>query len=125
MDDDARIRAIITTYFESMFEADPAKVHAAFHPGARVVGYIEDGLAEMSVDQFADFVADHRPSASAQGETPRLDVLSLEIAGDTAVARVRDDYLGLTFLDTLTFLRRDDGWRIQDKLFHVEGPAGG
>ena len=69
-----------------------------------------------------DFVAG-QPSARAKGEPARLDVLSLELAGDTAVARVRDDYLGLTFLDTLSFLKRDGQWRIYNKLFHVEGPA--
>jgi hypothetical protein len=54
----------------------------------------------------------------------RLEVLSLEVAGNAAVARVRDDNLGLTFLDTLSFLRSDGQWSIYNKLFHVEGPAG-
>ncbi|MGD2007355.1 MAG: nuclear transport factor 2 family protein, partial [Cellvibrionales bacterium] len=43
-------------------------------------------------------------------------------AGQTAVARVRDDYLGLTFLDTLSLIEADGEWRIINKLFHVEGP---
>ena len=36
-------------------------------------------------------------------------MLSIEIAENTAVARVRDDYLGKTFLDTLSFLKVGDG----------------
>ena len=43
--------------------------------------------------------------------------------GKTAVARVRDDYLGLTFLDSISLLRADGRWQIYNKLFHVEGPA--
>ena len=52
-----------------------------------------------------------------------LEILSLETAGNTAVARVRDDYLGLTFLDTLSLLKAEGEWRIYNKLFHVEGPG--
>ena len=38
--------------------------------------------------------------------------------------RIRDDYLGLTFLDSISLLKTDEGWSIYNKLFHVEGPAG-
>ena len=38
--------------------------------------------------------------------------------------RIRDDYLGLTFLDSISLLKTDEGWSICNKLFHVEGPAG-
>ena len=125
MSNENEIRETIQTYFDCMYESSAAKTHAAFHPSAKITGYLNDGpLAQMSVDDFAAFVADKQPSAKEQGEAARLDVLSLEIAGDTAVARVRDDYLGLTFLDTLSFIKDDGKWQIYNKLFHVEGPAG-
>lgn len=123
MSDEQRIRATIQTYFEGMYESSADKTHAAFHPNARITGYLQDGLQEMTVNDFAKFVASQQPSAKEKGEPPRLDVLSLEIAGNTAVAMVRDDYLGMTFVDTLSFLKTDDDWRIYNKLFHVEGPA--
>jgi hypothetical protein len=44
----------------------------------------------------------------------------LEVAGQTAVARVRDAYLGLVFLDTLSFIKLEGQWLILNKLFHVE-----
>ena len=77
----------------------------------------------MSAEEFGGFVASQLPSPKYQGVPERLDVLSLEIAGDTAVARVRDDYLGMTFLDTLSFLRTGGTWSIYNKLFHVEAAA--
>lgn len=118
------IRSTIQTYFDCMYESSADKTHAAFHPSAKITGYMEDGLTEMSVEQFAKFVTRQQPSPQEKGEPARLDVLSIEVAGDTAVARVRDDYLGLTFLDTLSLLQTDGEWRIYNKLFHVEGPAG-
>jgi hypothetical protein len=33
---------------------------------------------------------------------------------------VRDKYLGITFLDTLSFLKVDGEWKIYNKLFNVE-----
>lgn len=125
MSDDDNIRQTIQTYFDCMYESSADKARAAFHPNARITGYLEDGLLEMTVDDFAGFVASQQPSPSEQGVPARLDIESLEISGHTAVARVRDDYLGMTFVDTLSLLFADDTWRIYNKLFHVVGPAAG
>ena len=122
--EETEIRAVIRTYFEGMHEASAEKTRAVFRPEARITGYLPDGLASLDVEAFAGLCARVQPSPAARGDAERLDVLSVEIAGATAVARVRDDYDGNTFLDTLTLLRDADGWRIHDKLFHVEGPAG-
>ena len=124
MSDKEQIQDTIHTYFDSMYESSSDKAHAAFHPNAKITGYLEDGLHEMSVSDFAGFVASQQPSAKEKGEPARLDILSLDIAGDTAAAQVRDDYLGLTFLDTLSLLKADGKWTIYNKLFHVEGEAG-
>jgi len=77
----------------------------------------------MSVADFAGFVESQQPSPKEKGESARLDIVSLDIAGKTAVSRVRDDYLGMTFLDTLSLLKTDDQWRIYNKLFHVENSS--
>ena len=123
MSDEDQIKDTIRTYFDCMYESSPEKARAAFHPNARITGYLEDGLHQMSVDEFAGFVASQQPSAKDKGEPARLDIVSLDIAGATAVAQVRDDYLGMTFLDTLSLLKTDDRWSIYNKLFHVEGPS--
>ena len=123
MSDEKQIRDTIQTYFDSMYESSADKVFAAFHPNARITGFLEDGLHEMSVGDFAGFVESQQPSPKEKGERIRLDILSIELAGSTAVARVRDDYLGMTFLDSLSLLKTDNRWSIYNKLFHVEGPA--
>ena len=124
MSDEQQIKETVQTYFDCMYESSAEKTHAAFHPNAKITGYLEDGLHEMSVVEFAGFVSSQQPSAKEKGEAARLDIISIDIAGDTAVTRVRDDYLGMTFLDTLSLLRVDGQWSIYNKLFHVEGPAG-
>lgn len=123
MADEHQIRGVVKIYFDSMFESDSQKAYQAFHPNAKITGFNRGELQEMSVETFAKFVASKRPSAKEKGEAPVLEILSLEVAGDTAVARVRDVYLGRSFLDTLSFLRTDGKWQIYNKLFHVEGDA--
>ncbi len=124
MDDAHKIRETVQVYFDSLFESDVDKVHAAFHPNAKITGYLPAGLAEMSVQDFAHFVG-AQPSAKTAGESAYLEIITLEIAGATAVVQLRDDYIGSRFLDTLSCLKVDDRWVIYNKLFHVEGPAGG
>ena len=124
MSDEQQIKETVQTYFDCMYESSAEKTHAAFHPNAKITGYLEDGLHEMSVVEFAGLVSSQQPSAKEKGDAARLDIISIDIAGDTAVTRVRDDYLGMTFLDTLSLLRVEGQWSIYNKLFHVEGPAG-
>lgn len=123
MSDEQDIRQTIQTYFDGMHESSAEKTRAAFHPNATITGYLEDGLHEMSVDNFSDFVASQQPSPLEQGAEVRLDIISVEISGEIAVARVRDDYLGMTFHDSLSLLLADGRWQIYTKLFNVEGPV--
>ncbi|MDJ0653198.1 MAG: nuclear transport factor 2 family protein [Xanthomonadales bacterium] len=123
MSDDP-IKQLVQTYFECMYESAADKARAAFHPDAKITGYLPDGLNQMTVEEFAGFVASHQPSPADKGEPRRLEIVSREVAGNTAAVRVRCDYLGLTFLDTLSLLNVDGRWTIYNKLFHVEGEAG-
>ncbi|MEM7017059.1 MAG: nuclear transport factor 2 family protein [Pseudomonadota bacterium] len=119
--DKEQITDVVQVYFDSMYESSSDKVIEAFHPSAKITGYLAPGkLSEMSREDFAGFVAKQQPSPKEKGEPAVLKIASLEIAGDTAVARVRDDYLGMSFLDTLSFLKQDGKWCIYNKLFHVE-----
>jgi len=124
MNDEQQIRETLQTYIDSMYESSAEKARVAFHPNAKVTGYLEDGLHEMTTEDFAGFVAAQQPSPRDKGETIELEILSIDIAGDTAAARIRDNYLGLNFLDSISLLKSDGRWSIYNKLFHVEGPAG-
>ena len=118
--DKKEIENVIQIYFDCMYESSSDKAHAAFHPDAWISGYLPNGYQHMSVSEFGDFVAAQQPSPKSKGEAARLEIISLEVAGQTAVARVRDGYLGLVFLDTLSFIKLEGQWLIVNKLFHVE-----
>ena len=57
MTDEEAIRETIQIYFGAMFESDASKVFDAFHENAKITGYIAERLTEMSVSDFAAFVA--------------------------------------------------------------------
>ena len=67
MNDEQAIRNTIQTYFDGAYESDAGKIRAAFHPSAKITGYLEDELHEMSLDDFAGFVADQQPRKLAIG----------------------------------------------------------
>ena len=46
MSDAQAIAATIQVYFDSMYLSDPDKVHQAFHPNAKVTGYMGRNLLE-------------------------------------------------------------------------------
>ena len=74
----------------------------------------------MTVNDFAGLVDSQQPSPKAKSEPVVFEILSCETEGKTALAKIRDKYIGITFLDTLSYIKVDDEWRIYNKLFHVE-----
>ena len=120
MNDRKQIESVVQLYVDSMDESNPDKVKLAFHSNAKVVGYLHGDFMEMSVDNFAGFVESQQPSPKEKSENVVFEILSCEIEGATALVKVRDKYLGITFLDTLSFIKVESEWKIYNKLFHVE-----
>jgi len=120
MSDNEEIKNITQIYIDSMSHSSAEKVKDAFHNNGSVVGYLHGDFMEMSVDDFANFVASQQPSPKEKGENVEFEILACEVEGTTASVKVRDKYLGITFLDTLSFIKFEGGWKIYNKLFHVE-----
>ena len=120
MDDKTKIEKIIKLYFDSMYHSNAQLVKEVFHPAAKITGYVEDKLEEMNTNEFAKFVGEQKPSPADKNDPEMLEIVSIDIAGKTAVALVRDDHLGVTYLDTLSLLKIDTNWLIYNKLFHIE-----
>ena len=120
MDDKTKIKKTIKLYFDSMYHSSAQQVKEVFHPAAKITGYVEDKLEEMNTNEFAKFVSEQKPSPADKNDPEMLEIVSIDIAGKTAVALVRDDHLRVTYLDTLSLLKIDTNWVIYNKLFHIE-----
>ena len=114
MSGEEAVREVLGMYIESMEKSSGDLVTKAFHENATVVGYLHGDFMQLSTAEFAGFVSAQAPGAVEH------EILSCEINGDTATAKVRDTYLGITFLDSLTLINEGGKWSIYCKAFHVE-----
>ena len=115
-DDIDAIQSVIVSYFHSMYLSDPTLVEVAFHEKAAIAGHLDGRALWLSRADFAGFVA-NTPAPASTGEEYDMKIVSLSVNGDTAVAVVRDLYLGKRFTDTLSLLRLDGRWAIANKVF--------
>ena len=108
------VNKVVEIYIESLKESSAEKVREAFHPNGKVVGHLHGDFLEMSTEDFAGFVAAQEPSEV------EYEILSTVVEGTTAAVKVRDKYLGITFVDTLSLIKIGGQWSIYNKLFNVE-----
>ncbi len=120
MEQESTIEATLQTYGEGLYHSNPDKIRQAFHPAAKISGYIEGQLGEFTVEQLAEMVEKQVPSDQEKGLPRLFEIISSQQSGQTAMAVVRDQFMGMTFLDTLSLLEVDGQWVIYNKLFHVE-----
>ncbi len=120
MTDREQLEARVQLYFDAMYESSAEKTIEVFHADARITGYLHGELVQMTRAEFAEFVLSQQPSPKQNQDEVLLEIISCEIAGKTALVKVRDKYLGMCFLDMLSFIKIDDEWKINHKLFHVE-----
>ena len=120
MSDKEQIENCIDVYYAGCCESDSNKIKEAFDNNAMISGYLPDGLHEMNLDQFSEFVSAQQPPPKEKGDKEFLEIISCEIVGDTAIVQIREAYLGMIFIDSFSFLKKDNTWRIYTKLFHVE-----
>lgn len=120
MTEQDQIQKVIELYIDSMENSDPDKVKIAFHANAKVVGYLHGDFMELSTEEFSGFVAAQKPSPKEKNENIIFDILSCDIEGTIASVKIRDQYLGITFLDILSLIKQEGEWKIYNKLFNVE-----
>lgn len=121
MDSDIKsIKQLLNHYYNSMYWSDGDLVRKTFHKDAKITGYLNDKLLRQSVEDFASFVENQLPSPKDKNDSIIFDILTLEVGNTTAVAKVRDNYLGMIFIDILSLIKTESGWFIYNKLFEQE-----
>jgi len=111
------IEAVIDDYFQGMYTSDAVRLARAFHEDARITGYDEGKLVNNPIAGFIKFVGGVS-APKADGEAFDMEIVNIDVSGEAAVAKVRDLYKGLRFVDYLTLLKFDEGWKIVNKTFH-------
>ena len=120
------VRAVVVDYLEGMCWGDEAKVRRAFHPGALQVGHFGETYEFFPLEEFIAWLK--AEETAPEGSPIVAELLSIEVTGTVAVAKLTDTCFGTDFTDYLVMVKdRPDAsgrWQIVTKAYHVHAGRG-
>lgn len=120
------VRAVVVDYLEGMCWGDEAKLRRAFHPGALQVGHFAATYEFFPLEEFIAWLKGEE--TEAEGTPIIAELLSIEVTGTVAVAKLTDTCFGTDFTDYLVMVKdRPDAsgrWQIVTKAYHVHAGRG-
>jgi hypothetical protein len=104
-------------YLQGHATGDGAHMRAAFAPAARLFFIRADTLASRtSAEYIAGFTGKPAPDEAQR----KRWIESIDVAGNTGVAKVVLDYPATRFVDYLSLLKIGGEWKIINKIFYAE-----
>lgn len=110
------VQAVLQDYAEGIFFGDVVRLRSAFHPDARLFGMVKGQLYDKLLEEYLAVVAT-RQSPSQLGEPFHMRLLTLEVQGSIALARLHCPMLGFNYIDFLSLRLQGERWQIVSKLF--------
>lgn len=110
-------------YFDAIYFCDAERLDAVFHSASSL---FDADSGEIFVDPIASFRADvdARPAPSARSQTRKEEIIAIDWLSDiSAVVKLRLQSHENVFVDHLSFVRGESGWKIVAKVWHLEGTA--
>jgi hypothetical protein len=107
---------VAQVYFDAAHEMDAERFASVFHPSSSVTKVGDDG--KVSVTPIDTWLAAVRnlQSPKSQGLDRDDQVLSMDIAGELALLKVRLQVGPRRFTDMLSCLKVDGAWKIVQKV---------
>ncbi len=113
------VRIPLDLYLQGQAEGNGDYMRRAFHPDA-TVSWISDGkVAQRTSEEFAALFT--RGPAPNEADRHRR-IVSLDVTGDVAIARLELDYPNVFLTDYMTLLRVGDEWKIIAKSYTRSAP---
>ena len=117
----AEVRAPLEAYLRGHATGDAQAFRDAFDADARVWG-MRDG--QMIRWTAAEYIGRAGSGQAAPDEAQRRRwIESIDVTGDTAVAKIVLAYPAVRFTDYMTLARIDGVWRITNKMFQAQPPT--
>lgn len=116
----AAVIAVLQDYFDGLHYSDTQRLRRAFHPRAVYATASQGEPLVLGMEQYFPIV-DARPSPASKGEPRTDEIVSISFVGpNTALATLRCSIRPRHFVDLLTLIHVDGGWRVIAKVFHWE-----
>ena len=109
----------VNYYLEGGTNNDFEMLKKAFHETA-TMKFIANGEEYREVNAIEFFKNGMKPGPKQNRETR---IVSIDIAGDAAFAKLEIEYATFTFVDYMHLLKVDDEWKIVSKIFYRQTKA--
>jgi hypothetical protein len=110
----------LQTYFDGLYEGDPAKLGAVSHAESHLFSVADSVLNDLPREKWFDMVRS-RGSPKSQGLSRNDFIVHIDRSSPTtAFAKVQCQIPPRYFTDYLTFVKLAEGWKIVSKTFHAE-----
>ncbi|HYD26422.1 nuclear transport factor 2 family protein [Brevundimonas sp.] len=117
---DASVRAPLEAYLRGHATGLADEFRPAFHPDAQLWGMRNGTLIRMTSDEYISRASGAPAADEAQR---RRWIESIDVTGDTAVAKIVLDYPTVRFTDYMSLSRIDGRWVIVNKMFQADPKA--
>lgn len=114
---DADVRAPLEAYLRGHATGLADAFRPAFHPDAQLWGIRNGTLIRMTSEEYISRASGSPPADEAER---RRWIETIDVTGDTAVAKIVLDYPAVRFTDYMQLMRIDGRWLIINKMFLAE-----
>ena len=120
--DIADVEAVVWLYLEALHAGDVAGLAKAFAPGSALYASADGQATALAIEPWLERVR-NRKSAKDSGFESRNAILSIEVEGSMAMAKVTSAFPPKSFVDYLSLVKTEAGWRIVAKTYHASDIA--
>ena len=115
--EDALVRQAVEAYLHGVKFNDVTSLKKAFYPEAKLFFVKRDGtLGQLTQEQwYKGFEA-----SAGKEEKGDLKIVSVDITGDAASVKVREEYPNSIYTDYVSLLKLGGEWKIVNKVYVAE-----
>jgi hypothetical protein len=114
------IEKVVWTYLDGLYEGDTAKLGQAFHEVSHLYSMDKGGVADLPREKWFELVKS-RPSAKSKGLKRTDRIVSIDLSGpETAFVKLECSIHPRYFVDYLTLLKLENGWKVVSKTFRTD-----
>lgn len=103
------IQSTVKSYFDGMLEQSEEKIRRAFRADVKIAGLIDGKSFSIDLEEYISRVK--KRDKNGLGDA----ILSMDISGDIAMAKVSVNYPDMSFTDYLTLVREGEVWKVGAK----------
>ena len=117
---DAELLGAVQTYFDALYHCDTKLLNSVFHSSSSLFDADDGKLFVEPIESFSNDVGG-RTSPASKGQTREDEILMVDMLSPiSAVVKISLRAHRNIFVDHLSFVKTENGWKIVAKVWHLE-----